>query len=54
MSDERVIVVQEQYSGEVLTVCDSWDDYDSFVEQGAYGWEEDDLTTTDCRVKTFK
>lgn len=50
----RVIVVQEQYTGEVIVVCESWDDYDAFVEQGAYDWDEEDLTTKDCRVNTFK
>lgn len=53
MSGERVIVVQEQYAGEVIRVLDSWEDYDAFVESGANGWDESDLTTKDCRVGSY-
>lgn len=45
---ERVIVVQDEASGELLKVCGSWDDLDAWLSLSE--WELHDVEVSEERV----
>ena len=42
---ERVIVVQDEASGELIKVCASWDDFDAWLSLSE--WERHDVDASD-------
>ena len=45
---ERVIVVQDEVSGQLIKVCGSWDDFDAWLSLSE--WERHDVDASDARV----
>ena len=45
---ERVIVVQDEASGQLIKVCGSWDDFDAWLSLSE--WERHDVDASDARV----
>ena len=45
---DRVIVVTHEASGQLLKVCASWDDFDSWIDRN--DWEKHEVKSLDAAV----
>jgi len=49
---ERVVVAIPKTASKPVKVLDSWDDYDTWLEQSE--WDEAQVVSYDCRVASYK